>query len=102
MQTFQSIKMLISYGTTEHLLKCNIEFRQIFHLYFSFKFILLKTGISLWRPTSQPELPEMFKNDQCGRTSTTFSVHTSGFPRCNARFTQVRRILWYTDKYKHY
>lgn len=47
MQTFQSIKMLISYGTTEHLLKCNIEFRQIFHLYFSFKFILLKTGISL-------------------------------------------------------
>lgn len=61
MQTFQSIKMLISYGTTEHLLKCNIEFRQIFHLYFSFKFILLKTGISLLEATSQPELPEMFK-----------------------------------------
>lgn len=94
--------MLISYGATQYILQYNIEFRQIFHLYFSFRFILLKIGISLWRPTFQPEFPEMLKNDQCSRTSTTFSVNTSGFSRCNARFTQVRRILWYTDKHKHY
>lgn len=82
------------YGTTEHFLKCNIEFRQIFHLSISSSNLYYwKQEFPLWRPTSQPELPEMFKNDQCGRNLQHFPSILSGFQGAMQDLLQVRRIV---------